>query len=147
MHEHECWRLSATSCHGSSQSIPKAASVIRWNEVIYLCSPPPLRFCKQNMELLDEHARNNYAILRDCLSEPIILKSAPASRSAKGRKPKGRKTSLANPVSDPPTSPSNDTSDDAADLADFIDVKTPLPILDSQSSNPRTPKAGLLIHY
>lgn len=98
------------------------------------------------MELLDEHARNNYAILRDCLAEPIILKSVPAPRSAKGRRPKGRKTSLANPVSKPPTSPSNDTSDDAADLADFIDVIPPShPKL--STFDPRPPKAGLLIHY
>ena len=80
------------------------------------------------MEFLDEQVRVNHTILRDCLAGPIILKSTPVPRSAKAKRPKGRKTSIADPVSNAPSSletTGGDDDDAAADLAEFIDVIHP----------------------
>ena len=78
---------------------------------------------------------NNYAILRDCLAEPLILKSAaPAppllhNSGAKGggKNPKGGgRSSAVDPVvsknkkNDTPEPSRSD--DDAEELAEFIDV-------------------------
>lgn len=90
---------------------------------------------------------NNYAILRDCLAEPLILKSAPPAppllqhNGAKG--PKGGRSKAAPPsAADRVDSKKKEEDqrsgdgDDAEELAEFIDV--------NQLFSYTTPSVGLL---
>lgn len=69
----------------------------------------------------DETQTSNHALFRDCLSGPIVHRSAVGqAKSARKRKPKGRKTSIKlvkdeAGVEDP-------GERDAEELADFVDV-------------------------
>lgn len=104
------------------------------------------------MEHLDSSARsNNYAILRDCLAEPLILKSAPPApspllhnnSSAKGGKKKprgsGRSSALDRVVSKKKKVEDDQRSDDddAEELAEFVDVNEYLTL--------HTPHPGSLV--
>lgn len=72
------------------------------------------------MPPLDHQAQKNRDILRDCLSEPILHKSAPKTSSVKQKKIRGRKTATITQTSDCPQRADTNIADD---LADFIDVR------------------------
>ncbi|MCJ1458152.1 hypothetical protein MMC28_008523 [Mycoblastus sanguinarius] len=71
---------------------------------------------------LSDQAQTNYDILRDCLSEPIIQKSASKPSNSKRRKLKGRKHTIQETLT-PGGIPEAETNH-AEDLADFIDYLT-----------------------
>ncbi|KAL2057093.1 hypothetical protein ABVK25_002832 [Lepraria finkii] len=64
-------------------------------------------------------AQPNFVILSDCLSTPVIHRSAPKSSSGKRRRPKGRKSNV---ILSPSAVLDADTND-AKHLADFIDMR------------------------
>lgn len=77
----------------------------------------------------DEESNSNYETFRDCLSGPIIQKSAlppPVRlRKRKASKPTGGRKSTHKATVESNDGPDERNGSDAEDLAEFIDVPTP----------------------
>lgn len=77
----------------------------------------------------NEESNSNYEAFRDCLSGPIIQKSAlppPARpRKRKAPKPTGGRNRTHQATAESTDGPDEPNGSDAEDLADFIDVPTP----------------------
>ena len=75
--------------------------------------------------MLPENEQANYETFRDCLSSPIIQRSASKPLKPAKRKLKGRKNAV-NPIDHAsPNEVEQNNNTDAEDLADFIDVNPP----------------------
>lgn len=76
--------------------------------------------------MADEEPSSNYEAFRECLSGPIIQKSALAPSKARKRKAhKARRKSTDQTTIEPHDGLDERNGSDAEDLADFIDVRPP----------------------
>ena len=71
---------------------------------------------------LSDQAQVNYSILRDCIADPLTLRSADNTSNNGKRRSKNRKKSIEKHVGAQIDSMVNS---DAEDLAEFIDVQPP----------------------